>query len=74
MKKRQQIQAMVANGLSADTAVMIGDRAIDIVAGKSNEMAAAGVLWGFGDRAELEHASPDYIFAAPAELLEALSQ
>lgn len=74
VEKRQQIGALVANGLSADTTIMIGDRAVDILAGKSNALAAAGVLWGFGERDELEHASPDYIFAAPAELLDTLSQ
>lgn len=74
VEKRQQIQVMVANGLPANTAVMIGDRAVDILAGKSNDMASAGVLWGFGERAELENASPDYMFAAPAELADALLQ
>ncbi len=74
VEKQKQIEAMVANGLSADTTIMIGDRAVDILAGKSNALAAAGVLWGFGERDELEHASPDYIFAAPAELLDTLSQ
>lgn len=74
VQKRHQIEAMIADGLAANTAVMIGDRAVDILAGKSNDMAAAGVLWGFGERAELENASPDYMFAAPAELADALSR
>ncbi len=74
VEKRQQIKALVTNGLTANTAVMIGDRAVDIFAGKTNDMAAAGVLWGFGERAELEHAAPDYLFEAPADLLDALVQ
>lgn len=69
IEKRRQIESLVANGLSAKMAIMIGDRAIDIVAGKSNAMASAGVLWGFGERNELEDAAPDYIFETPADLL-----
>lgn len=69
VEKRQQIEGLVANGLQASSAVMIGDRAVDILAGKSNDLAAAGVLWGFGERAELEEAVPDYLLASPADLL-----
>jgi phosphoglycolate phosphatase len=69
VEKRQQIEGLVANGLQASSAVMIGDRAVDILAGKSNDLAAAGVLWGFGERAELEEAVPDHLLASPADLL-----
>ncbi len=74
VEKWQQIGALVANGLQAKSAVMIGDRAVDVLAGKSNNLAAAGVLWGFGLRAELESAAPDYIFETPRELLDVLLQ
>lgn len=69
VEKRQQIQSMVANGLSAGSAIMIGDRAVDILAGKSNGVASVGVLWGFGERPELEEAAPDYLLESPGELL-----
>ena len=68
IEKRQQIQSMVANGLSADNAIMIGDRAVDINAGKSNGVASVGVLWGFGERPELEYAEPDHLLESPREL------
>lgn len=70
--KGTQIGAMVAGGLTATTAIMIGDRAADVLAAKSNGMASAGVLWGFGERAELEGAAPDYIFGTPDELAGSL--
>jgi phosphoglycolate phosphatase len=69
VEKRQQIESMIALGLTAGTAIMIGDRAIDVFAGKSNGVASAGVLWGFGERPELEDAAPDHLLESPADLL-----
>lgn len=70
IEKREQIESLVANGLTASSAIMIGDRAVDILAGRSNEMASAGVLWGFGERPELEEAAPDHLLESPADLLD----
>jgi phosphoglycolate phosphatase len=69
IKKRQQIKSMVANGLSASSSIMIGDRAVDILAGKSNDISSVGVLWGFGECVELEEAAPDHLLETPSELL-----
>ena len=44
------------------------DRAIDIVAAHANGLQAAGALWGYGKRAELEAENPRYLFASPADL------
>jgi phosphoglycolate phosphatase len=68
VEKRQQIEGLVANGLETGSTIMIGDRAVDILAGKSNNLASAGVLWGFGDRAELEEAAPDFLVESPRDL------
>jgi len=73
VEKRQQIERLVANGLSAHTAIMIGDRAIDVGAGKTNKLSSAGVLWGFGDRDELVEAAPDHLLESPADLLNLFS-
>ena len=73
IEKRQQIESMVANGLTANSAIMIGDRAVDVIAGKSNDVASAGVLWGFGERTELEEAAPDHLLESPVELLDLFS-
>jgi len=72
IRKYMQIERLVANGVDAATTVMIGDRAVDIDAAKRNEVAAIGVIWGFGDRAELENAGPDHIVDSPQKLLELL--
>lgn len=74
VEKRQQIQSMVASGLFAGTAIMIGDRAVDVIAGKLNGVASAGVLWGFGERPELEAAAPDHLLESPGELLNLFLQ
>ena len=42
-------------------AVMIGDREQDVDGAKQNGMASIGVLYGYGDRAELEGAGATYI-------------
>jgi phosphoglycolate phosphatase len=49
-------------------AVMIGDRHFDIDGAVANHVRGIGVLWGFGSRAELEHAGAHAIAATPDEL------
>lgn len=73
IKKHMQIEKLVANGIDAGASVMIGDRAVDIDAAKRNGVAAIGVVWGFGDHAELEQAGSDHIVNSPQELLELLT-
>lgn len=53
-------------------AVMIGDRHHDIEGAKQNNLKSIGVLYGFGDREELETAGADYIVKTPQNLLEIL--
>ncbi|EOI00152.1 hypothetical protein UAW_00166 [Enterococcus haemoperoxidus ATCC BAA-382] len=50
--------------------LMIGDRSHDIVGAKENGLSCMGVLYGFGDRAELESAGADYIAVTPEEIEE----
>ncbi|WP_311028185.1 HAD hydrolase-like protein [Mesorhizobium koreense] len=50
------------------TAIMIGDRLHDIVGANANKVASIGVLWGYGDRAELEGAGADRIAERPEDL------
>lgn len=73
LKKVTQIERLVANGINAAETIMIGDRAVDIDAARKNNVAAVGVVWGFGDRTELENAGPDHIVESPQELLELLT-
>ena len=48
---------VATEGISAERAVMIGDRAGDIVAARANRVRSVGVLWGYGSEAELADAS-----------------
>ncbi|WP_205750460.1 HAD family hydrolase [Deinococcus fonticola] len=68
--KWQQLEALQAAGTLQPHAMMIGDRAVDIEAGRRNGLRTGGVLWGFGSRAELEEAAPDVMFTQPDEWLE----
>ena len=72
IRKVSQIEKLVANGIDASSAVMIGDRAVDIEAASQNGVASIGVTWGFGDRDELEKARADHIVDTPNELVELL--
>ena len=54
----------------ASTAVMVGDREHDIIGAKANGLKSVGVLYGFGDRRELESAGADYIAATPRDIVD----
>jgi phosphoglycolate phosphatase len=64
--EREQIRA-------AD-AVMIGDRAGDIVAARAHGIPSIGVLWGYGSRSELADAGADLLCASPGELTSCLAR
>ncbi len=56
-------------GAGAKGALMVGDREHDILGGKKNGVLTAGVLYGYGGKAELEAAGADFLVASPAELV-----
>ena len=72
--KSQQLQELRATGTIFEDALMIGDRAVDLQAARSNSLRNAGVLWGYGDREELEAEGPTHLFASPEELTERLQR
>lgn len=51
-----------------DDILMIGDRKHDVLGAHKCGIKAVGVLWGYGDRAEHEECSADYIAATLDEL------
>lgn len=53
-------------------AVMIGDRKHDVLGAKETGLDSVGVLYGYGDREELEQAGAGYIAATVKELEEYL--
>lgn len=65
-------RALETTGTSAQHAVMIGDRSHDIHAGRACGTRTVGVLWGAGDRAELEGAGADLVVTEPRELADVL--
>lgn len=51
-----------------DSVLMIGDRKHDILGAKENNLKSMGVLYGYGDRDELEAAGVDYIVEKASEI------
>ena len=72
-EKRNKKDEVIAYALSASKtdasdAVMVGDRYFDIEGARANSLVSVGVLFGYGDRAELEGAGADMIAADIKEL------
>lgn len=61
-------------GLKPEESLMIGDRKFDILGAKKNSMQSLGVLWGYGDRAELEESGADRIITDPSELIQLIDE
>jgi len=70
IKKSMQLERLAAAGMDTDSAIMIGDRAVDINAAKANEIRSVGVSWGFAATDELPNALPDHLVHTPLELQE----
>ena len=68
-QKSQQIHDLLEKGAVTQSTVMVGDRAVDMSAAHRNGLHAAGVLWGYGSREELEAEQPRYLFSTPQEIL-----
>lgn len=56
------------NILDKSKVIMIGDREHDIIGAKKNSIHSMGVLFGYGDREELENAGADYIAKAVSDI------
>ena len=54
--------------------LMIGDREHDIIGAKDNGIYGVGVLWGYGDKDELEISGAHAIVKTPRELVTALTE
>jgi phosphoglycolate phosphatase len=65
---------LTVEGIAAERAVMIGDRAVDIVAARANRVRSIGVLWGYGSRAELIDARADGLCPSPGDLAASLAE
>lgn len=70
IRKWQQLQALLESGIVPENSVMIGDRDVDLVAARHNSLDSAGVLWGYGSRAELMAQNPTHLLNEPGQLVE----
>jgi phosphoglycolate phosphatase len=68
--KKQQLAALLSDRTISSTSIMIGDRAFDIEAAKSNGLKSVGVLWGHGSVEELVAAGPSSLLEFPHQLTE----
>ncbi|MEO7107651.1 MAG: HAD hydrolase-like protein [Rhodoferax sp.] len=66
--KWQQIADLLAIGMVSTSSIMVGDRDVDMIAPHRNGLQAAGVLWGYGSRAELEKEKPRFLLEHPTAL------
>lgn len=73
-KRETVARALIALGASgaASSIAMVGDRSHDVVAGQAHGLVTVGVLWGIGDREELEDAGVDHVVETPAALARLL--
>ena len=71
-RKEQVIAWALGHTPGIGKAVMVGDRENDISGAKANALKSIGVLYGYGDRRELESAGADWIIERPHELLPLL--
>lgn len=68
--KFEQITSLLSQGQVSQSTVMIGDRAIDMIAAHKNGLTAGGVLWGYGSETELLNEKPLYLFQSPSEIVQ----
>jgi phosphoglycolate phosphatase len=66
--KWRQLAALCEQGIATSNSIMIGDRAVDLVAAHKNGLHSGGVLWGYGNLPELHAEQPEYVFRSPAEV------
>ena len=74
-KSRAEKEQVIAYALDAygikdkSKVLMVGDRKHDIEGAKINGLDSMGVLFGFGDREELEAAGAEYIAETAKDIL-----
>jgi phosphoglycolate phosphatase len=61
-------EILATEGIDPARTLMVGDRANDVLAAARHAMPSIGVLWGYGDAAELTGAGATRLCAAPADL------
>lgn len=65
------LKALTLFNVSPDRAIMIGDTAVDVLAGRNAGVKTVGVTYGFHAR-KIEEAKPDYVIDNILEVLPIL--
>jgi phosphoglycolate phosphatase len=65
---------LATENIPAESTIVVGDRAADILAAKANGIRSIGVLWGYGSERELADAGADQLCSVPKKLMSCLSQ
>lgn len=73
VQKWQQLATLRVGRAVPDGSVMIGDRAVDLVAAHRNGLRSGAVTWGHGSREELMNESPHHVFDRPGDWLSLLA-
>jgi phosphoglycolate phosphatase len=60
------------HGIDARSAVMVGDRGVDMRAARHHDLAALGALWGYGSRDELLEHGAHALCEDPAAVADAV--
>lgn len=66
--KADQLRSLLAEGRITADSVMVGDRAVDLAAARTNGLRGVGVLWGYGSSDELSALRPLAILEDPSQL------
>jgi len=69
IEKHQQLQRLLKDGVIGSSAMMIGDRFVDVRAAQHNNLRSVAVLWGYGSRSELENEQPNFLLENPTEIV-----
>ena len=73
--KADLLAHLVGTGvIRPDAAIMVGDRASDIAAARLHGLRSIGVLWGYGDAAELAGAGANLLCERPHGLAACVSR
>lgn len=67
------VAALTALRCAPQQALMVGDTAADILAGKAAGLTTCAVTYGFGSLEELRRCEPDYVIDTFSDLVELLS-
>ncbi len=64
------LEAAEHMGITPGEVIYLGDSGGDMISARNAEMCAAGALWGFREKAELEECGSQVLFSDPLQLVE----